>query len=132
MCLKDAFIPCFYEKDYLALKKSKDYVFMQDGASCHTSKSTYEWLEKELPKRLKHHKKGEWPASSPDLNPIERLWAILQDRVIQERAYTYDKLLTVVKKVWWELDQSTIRKLYDSMTARCEKCVTAEGGRFKI
>ena len=132
MCLKDAFIPCLYEEDYLALKKTKNYVFMQDGASCHTSNSTYKWLEKELPKRLKHHKKGVWPASSPDLNPIERLWAILQDRVIQERAYTYDKLLAVVMKVWWDLEQSTIRKLYDSMRARCEKCVTAEGGRFRI
>ena len=86
----------------------------------------------QLPKHISHHKKGEWPASSPDLNPIERLWAILQDRVVSQRAYTYDKLLTVVTDTWWELEQNTIRKLYDSMGARVKNCIKAEGGRFKV
>ena len=50
LCLGDAFILFLYEKDYLGLKRSKECVFMQDGASFHTSKSTYEWHEKELHK----------------------------------------------------------------------------------
>lgn len=131
-CLNEAFIPCLYEPDYLALDKKKTYVFMQDGASCHTSAETYKWLTANLPSGIRHHKKGEWPASSPDLNPIERLWSILQDRVIEQRAYTYEKLVDVVTTVWWELEQSTIRKLYDSMPTRCQKCVNAEGGRFRV
>ena len=131
-CLDDAFLPCLWEKDYLALKKRSNYVFMQDGARCHTANSTYDWLKKNLPKNIKHHTKGEWPASSPDLNPIERLWAILQDRVIEARAYCYEDLVKVVEKVWWELDQDTIRKLYNSMPTRCRKCVNSEGGRFMV
>lgn len=131
-CLKDALLPVLYEKDYLALKPRSNYVFMQDGASCHTAKATYAWLEKHLPTRIKHHKKGEWPASSPDLNPIERLWSILQDRVIEKRAYNYDDLVKVVVDTWWELEQSTVRKLYDSMPTRIQKCINAEGGRFKV
>ena len=125
-CLNDAFLPCRYQADYLSLKRRTKYVFMQDGTSCHTAKATYEWLQKQLPKHISHHKKGEWPASSPDLNPIEQLWAILQDRVISQRAYTYDKLLKVVTDTWWELEQNTIRKLYDSMGARMKNCIKAE------
>lgn len=131
-CIKDAFLPCLYESDYLALKKTRVYEFMQDGASCHTSAHTYDWLERNLPKKIKHQKKGEWPANSPDLNPIERLWSILQDRVIAKRAYTYDALVDVVINTWWELEQSTIRALFDSMPVRLEKCIHAEGGRFRV
>ena len=131
-CLNDALLPGLYEKDYLALKKSTKYVFMQDGASCHTAATTYAWLQEHLPEHIHHHAKGEWPASSPDLNPIERLWAILQDRVIEKRAYSYDRLVEVVLDEWWRLEQDTIRKLYDTMTVRCQKCVHADGGRFKV
>ena len=131
-CLDAAMLPTLYESDYMALSKRKKYVFMQDGASCHTSKSTYAWLQQNLPKHIKHHKKGEWPASSPDLNPIERLWSILQDRVIAERAYELKSLIKVVKKVWWELEQRTIRNLYDSMPVRIQKCINNDGGRFKV
>ena len=57
-CIKEAFIPALYEKDYLALKKGIEYEFMQDGASCHTAKSTYDWLDANLPSKVVHRKKG--------------------------------------------------------------------------
>ena len=41
--------------------------FQQDGASCHTSHYTTWWLSShEIPVL-------DWPAQSPDLNPIENL-----------------------------------------------------------
>jgi hypothetical protein len=78
-------------------------VFQQDGARCHTSKSTDNWLEENLPKNVKLLKKADWPASSPDLSPIETLWAILQDKVIEERAYTQEALIECVERWWWEI-----------------------------
>ena len=61
-----------------------DFLFQQDLASCHTSKSTTKWLKEKditvLP----------WLANSPDLNPIENLWGIMKKR-LQEVAPTDKK-----------------------------------------
>ena len=48
--------------------------FMQDGAPCHTSSTTLEWL-----KRRVVIVPG-WPPNSPDLNPIEAIWAIIKKK----------------------------------------------------
>ena len=49
---------------------------MQDGARCHTAGTTLDDI-----KRKNVHYISNWPPSSPDLNPIENFWALLQQRV---------------------------------------------------
>jgi transposase len=50
-------------------------VFQQDGASCHTEKATRALFSDKSITVL------HWPANSPDLNPIENIWAVLKQNV---------------------------------------------------
>ena len=49
-------------------------VFMQDNAPCHTAKSVQTFLSMEDVTVM------EWPAQSPDMNSIENVWNLLNER----------------------------------------------------
>ncbi len=57
------------------LFKYADFFFQEDLAPAHTAKSTKSWLN--------DHGVGvlDWPANSPDLNPIENLCGIVKRKL---------------------------------------------------
>ena len=50
----------------------EDFIFQQDNATIHTSRSTRQWLQNNEVNVL------DWPAESPDANPTENIWHVLR------------------------------------------------------
>ena len=51
--------------------------------------------------------KEQWPGNSPDMDPVEKLWAILKEKVFATPyCTTLPQLIARVKHVWQELDQN--------------------------
>ena len=71
---------------------------MQDNAPCHKAKGVLTWLGKRNVIIL------EWPPQSPDLNPLENLWAILFSAVKEKYDQNINSLqdLRVALKQEWE------------------------------
>ncbi len=76
------------------LFKDADFIFQQDLAPAHTAKSTKSWLN--------DHGVGvlDWPANSPDLNPIENLWSIVKRKMRNKKPKNADELKATVKETW--------------------------------
>jgi len=99
------------------------FILQHDNDPKHRSRKTCEWLGRN------HVATLPWPAQSPDLNPIEHLWATLKRRVNSGPApATVDKLWERLKATWWCIDPAECRDLVESMPRRIEAVIRARGG----
>ena len=123
----DAYIRCLYDshvfEDLDQIYGKGKYIFMQDGATCHTADKTI--IELITNCRILHG----WPPNSPDLNPIEMLWSYMKRRLERmERANSLKELQDQLTQLWDEIPMSTINKLVLSFKYRLEMCKKI-GGR---
>ncbi|GBM80461.1 hypothetical protein AVEN_57299-1 [Araneus ventricosus] len=74
----------------------------------------------------------EWPAQSPDLNPIEHLRDYLGRQVaaLSPPTRSLDELEQGLLRVWSSLPISVSDNLIDSMESRCRQCIQVRGGHI--
>ena len=102
---------------------------MQDGAPGHASQSTINELAERGIYPIS------WPAFSPDLNPIEMVWNWMKDWIQEhfpdDYQLSYDSLREVVRASWDAVPEDFLSGLMNSMQARCQAVIEAEGGHTK-
>ena len=102
------------------------FLFMQDNARAHTARVCTEYLEEEAIDVM------EWPARSPDLNPIENVWDILFRRIHArlDPPNSIQTLSNALREEWDAIPQPMIQRIITSMGRRCRMCCQARGGHI--
>lgn len=72
----------------------------------------------------------QWPANSPDLNPIEHLWDQIKRKVRARNPVpeTLDQLEAALTEEWEQTPQDDIKKLIRSLNRRMAAVIKARGG----
>ncbi|KJZ70846.1 hypothetical protein HIM_09760 [Hirsutella minnesotensis 3608] len=121
-------------EDNLPTIAEPGYTFAQDNASTHKAAIVQAWLgcwveENEV-------SLVDWPAFSPDLNPIENAWKLLKEQVCKNHPELSDlpknndskqRLCEAAVEACEELEDDTLNHLIESMPRRLKAVVEAKG-----
>ena len=69
----------------------------------------------------------DWHSQSPDLKIIEKLWAILQKRVIKRNPKNLEALWCIIQEEFFKTGNETIQKLYHSIPRRINAVIANRG-----
>ena len=93
------------------------YIFQQDGATCHTREDIIQFINQQS--RMLHG----WPPNSPDLSPIEMVWAYMKKKQCSlPQPKNKEELISQIQQLWDEIPQESINKLILSFKYRLEMC----------
>jgi len=109
-------------------------IFAQDNASTHTARIVQDWIQ---PWAAENGVElVNWPAYSPDLNPIENLWKLLKQEICErypelgdmpKSQAAMDRLVRAAVEVWEDFKEELFLSLVDSMVRRCEAVIDSNG-----
>ena len=109
--------------------KNKPYVFTQDSAPAHLAKTTQEWCKVNLHSFVTVK---EWPASSPDLNPMDySVWSYLESKACAKPHSSLAALKRSLVKEWAKIDTNYLCAVVDAFPDRLKAVIQAKGGRIE-
>ena len=96
---------------------------MDDNARLHRARVVEEYLQQDTIVCM------DWPACSPDLNPIEHVWNLLQVAILRCPAQptTLVELENVLIEEWDNLEMASTHRLIGSMISRCQAVIASRG-----
>ena len=92
---------------------SSDGYFQQDNAPCHKAQIISDWF-------LEHDNEFtllKWPPQSPDLNPIEQLWDVVEweIRIMDVQPTNLQQLRDAIMSIWTKISEECFQHLVESM-----------------
>ena len=100
-----------------------DFILMDNNARPHRAHVTNQYLEDATIVRM------DWPARSPDMNPIKHAWDMLQKAIsaLPIQPTTVPQLSTALQEEWARLPQQQLARLISRMRRRCQTVIDARG-----
>ena len=102
----------------------KIFILVRDNAPAHVSEATQQFIKEKKINELK-----DWPALSPDLNPIENVWGIIKMELEKKDLERKNELIEAVKETYNQISEDTIFNLVESFKRRMIKCIENNGDR---
>ena len=99
----------------------KQWYFLHDNDKKFHADKVQRWLESKSVRCI------DFPPYSPDLNPIENLWAVLAREVEKHQCSTAEALKDCVAEVWQNACKPLMAELVASMPRRIEAVLQANG-----
>lgn len=103
----------------------KEWFLLHDNGSNFRNDLVKNWLDSKSVHCI------DFPPYSPDLNPIENLWAILAREVEKVQCSTQEELIECVMEVWKDASTTMMRELVASMPRRIAAVIEAGGSHTK-
>ncbi len=105
---------------------SSDGYFQQDSVPCHKAQIILDWF-------LEHNNEFtllKWPPQSPDLNPIEHLWDVVEREIhiMDVQPTNLQQLCDAIMSIWTKISEECIQHLVESMPRRIKAVLKAKGG----
>lgn len=98
-----------------------NFLFQQDNDPKHTADIVKLWLLYNVPQQLRT------PPQSPDLNPIEHLWDLLERKIRKHQITSKSMLKEVLQLEWEKITQQETSKLVQSMPKRLAEVLRRKG-----
>nr|CAH7719951.1 unnamed protein product [Callosobruchus chinensis] len=103
------------------------FIFMDDNARPHRTRAVQQTLENGNVARL------EWPAMSPDMNPIEHVWNYVSRAIFNRNNHprSTQELIVAATEEWDNIPQEVINNLIIGMHRRVDASIRSRSGNTK-